>query len=126
MTAASSAMLLNASADRAGMVASIQEVSYELGGVLGIAILGSLLSGIYSASLTMPAGASVPDMARDSIDGALIVAEALPDGLASTLVYLAQRAFDNAFVAVMTVAVAMLIAASVGIAALARQAQRNQ
>lgn len=126
MTAASSAMLLNASADRAGMVASIEEVSYELGGAFGIAILGSLMAAVYTAAFHSPVGVSVPDMVRDSLDEALIAAETLPDGLASTLISMAQGAFDNAFVAVMAVAVVMLMAASVGIGALARQARGDR
>ncbi|CCC97360.1 hypothetical protein FBZ85_1371 [Azospirillum brasilense] len=36
--------MLSAPEDRAGMAASVEEVSYELGGTLGIALLGSLMS----------------------------------------------------------------------------------
>lgn len=123
MTAASSAMLLHAPPDRAGMAASIEEVSYELGGALGIAILGSLMSAVYSAAITTPTGSAAPALARDSLDGALIAAEALPDAVAAPLVLLAQSAFDSAFVAVMLVVVALLGAASVGIALTTRRAR---
>ncbi|WP_029008030.1 MFS transporter [Azospirillum halopraeferens] len=116
MTAASNAMLLNAPADKAGMVASIEEVSYELGGSFGIAILGSLLAAIYTASFRMPAGAAVPDTVRDSIDRALIAAEEAPDAVAATLTALARDAFDSAFVVVLGLAAVMLVAASAGIA----------
>lgn len=55
MTAASSMIMLAAPADRAGMAASVEEVSYELGRLgLGIAILGSLLTAVYSSSLVLP------------------------------------------------------------------------
>ncbi|PRD40545.1 MFS transporter [Phyllobacterium phragmitis] len=126
MTAASSAILLNAPADKAGMVASIEEVSYELGGAFGIAILGSLLSAVYSTSFQVPVGAAMPETARDSIDGALLAAETLPEDLASALVNQAQGAFDSAFMVVLTVAVVMLIAAAIGIAALAQRVRVNQ
>lgn len=116
MTAASSAMLLHSPPDRAGMAASIEEVSYELGGALGIAILGSVMSAVYSAAFATPAEMDAPALARDSLDGALIVAETLPDALATSLVSLAQNAFDSAFVTVMIMVVALLGVASVGIA----------
>ncbi|MCB8829068.1 MFS transporter, partial [Escherichia coli] len=54
MTAASSAIMLNTPEESAGTVASIEEVSYELGGAMGVALLGSLMSTIYSISLTLP------------------------------------------------------------------------
>ena len=55
MTAASSAMLLHAPPDRAGMAASIEEVSYELGGAFGIAVLGSVMSAVYTNAFAAPA-----------------------------------------------------------------------
>src|SRR5690606_31090111 len=75
MTAASSAMLLHSPPDRAGMAASIEEVSYELGGALGIAVLGSVMSAVYSATFLASAGLQAPGLAQDSLDGALITAE---------------------------------------------------
>lgn len=115
MTAASSAMLLHAPADRAGMAASIEEVSYELGGALGIASLGSLMSAVYAAAIVTPGAMALPDLALDSLDGALIAAEALPEAIAAPLISLAQGAFDNAFAAVMIAVVALLGFSSVGI-----------
>ncbi|MFC3607253.1 MFS transporter [Stutzerimonas tarimensis] len=123
MTAASSAMLLHAPPDRAGMAASIEEVSYELGGALGIAVLGSLMSAVYAAAFVSSEGMAVSDLARDSLDGALIAAEALPDALAAPLVSLARSAFDSAFVMVMTVVFALLSAAAAGIALTTRRAR---
>nr|MBF0683499.1 MFS transporter [Pseudomonas sp.] len=122
MTAASSAMLLHAPADRAGMAASIEEVSYELGGALGIAVLGSLMTAVYSATLNTADTVTVPVLARDSLDGALIAAESLPEALAVPLVSLAQGAFDSAFVTVMIVVAALLGTTAVGIALITRRA----
>ncbi|RYJ61314.1 MFS transporter [Pseudomonas songnenensis] len=121
MTAASSAMLLHAPPDRAGMAASIEEVSYELGGALGIAILGSLMSAVYTAAIVTPKAMALPDLARDSLDGALIAAESLPDAIAAPLISLAHGAFDNAFVAVMIAVVALLGITSGGIALCTRR-----
>ncbi|WP_198085559.1 MFS transporter [Variovorax sp. E3] len=118
MTAASNAIMNNAPVERAGMAASIEEVSYELGGVLGIALLGSVLSSSYTAALAIPASLPVPASASDGIDAALLAAETLPAQVASQLVALAHAAFDQAFFAVLTVAVLIVIAAAGSVAAL--------
>lgn len=125
MTAASSAMLLSAPPDRAGMVASVEEVSYELGGAFGIAILGSLMSAVYAASFRLPASVAVPDLAQNGIDGALLAAQALPEGLAALLVSRAHAAFDSAFLAVMGAAMVLMFAVSIAIAMVARHGART-
>jgi hypothetical protein len=48
---ASTAIMINACDDKAGMVASIESVAYELGAVLGVAIMGSVLSFANAPSL---------------------------------------------------------------------------
>lgn len=103
-TGASSAILTNAPPSRAGMAASIEEVSYELGGALGVALLGCLLSVLYAAALVLPP--EVPVVARESLDDALRVAAGLPDG--DALAEAARLAFDRAFSIVMLSATALL------------------
>ena len=56
----SHAIMSQAPAERAGMAASVEEVSFELGGAIGITILGSLLAGVYSAVGRDPAGRRRP------------------------------------------------------------------
>jgi DHA2 family multidrug resistance protein-like MFS transporter len=118
ITAASNAIMNNAPVEHAGMAASIEEVSYELGGVLGIAVLGSVLSSSYTAALIIPANLAVPASASDSIDATLLVAETLPTQVASQLITFAHAAFDHAFFAVLVVAVLIVIAAACSIAIL--------
>lgn len=115
MTAASSAIMDNAPIDRAGMAASVEEVSYELGGAIGIAVLGSILTAVYGATLVPPAGLAVPDAVRDSIDEALLAAEKLPPEAAATLTSLSRLAFDQAFVVVLVVATALILASAFAI-----------
>lgn len=110
MTAASSAIMLSAPENHAGMAASVEEVSYELGGAIGIAVLGSVMSALYSATFVLPEGTGVSQTARDSLDEALLAAERLDPALAERFVELARTAFDNAFVGVVGLAVAMLLA----------------
>ena len=66
MTAASGTIMQSAPVERAGMAASVEEVSYELGGALGVTLMGSILSGVYAQSLTCRS-ASPPRRARDSL-----------------------------------------------------------
>src|SRR5712671_5096189 len=65
---ASNAIMSKAPAERAGMAASVEEVAFELGGAIGITILGSLLAGVYSAVLVLPSG--LPPSVREGIDQA--------------------------------------------------------
>jgi len=112
MTTASNAVMHNAPAQRAGMAASVEEVSYELGGAMGVTFMGSLMSVVYAASLTLPGSLSgIAPMAYDSLDEALVLAQTLvpdmPDA-AHQLVLLARSAFDQAFVAVLLASATLL------------------
>ncbi len=118
ITAASTAIMLNAPEEKAGMVAAIEDVSWELGGVLGITLLGGLMTAVYSHSLVLPANLSVADRAYDSIDEALRLAESMGTGSAERLIQLAHSAFDQAFIAVL-IAAALLTSLSAGILKLA-------
>ncbi len=109
MAAASNAVMNHAPEGREGMAASIEEVSVELGGTIGISIFGSILSGVYTAFMVLPDGLGVPDAARDSIDEALIAAERLPAEAAALVTSNAHAAFDHAFVAVIFLASALLL-----------------
>lgn len=109
MTAASSAIMLSAPEERAGMAASVEEVSYELGGALGIALLGSLMSILYTRAMVLPEGVITAPEARDSIDEALIIAAELDTDLATQLISVARAAFDQAFTGVIAAAIALLL-----------------
>jgi DHA2 family multidrug resistance protein-like MFS transporter len=115
MAAASHAIMTNASAEHAGMAASIEEVAIELGGAIGVTVLGSILAGVYSAVLVLPAGAAVP-AARRGIDQALQLALTLPAGVAGRLTGSVHQAFDIAYLTALAVAATLLVA--VGVSAL--------
>lgn len=108
MTAASSTIMQSATPERAGMAASIEEVSYELGGALGVTLMGSILSGVYAHTLEVPAGVSAA-VARDSLDEALALAEGLSGDLGASLARLARGAFDAGYAAVIATAALMLL-----------------
>ncbi|WP_337262356.1 MULTISPECIES: MFS transporter [unclassified Serratia (in: enterobacteria)] len=114
ITAASTAIMLNAPEEKAGMVASIEDVSWELGGVLGITLLGGLMTAVYSHSLALPDSLPVGDLAYDSIDEALRLAGNMSADSASELIQLARSAFDRAFIAVL-IAATLLVSLGAGV-----------
>ena len=107
---ASTSIMSRASAERAGMAASIEEVSYELGGVMGITIFGSILAIVYSATLTLPSELAALGQVYDSLDAALLASETLNPDAAGVLVDSARESFDKGFMAVLGLA-ALLVAA---------------
>ncbi|MFB9314965.1 MFS transporter [Nocardioides plantarum] len=67
LAVASAVIMGSAPADQSGSAAAIEESSYEIGGVLGVAVLGSLAAWIYRDGLPADAGYA----ARESLAGAL-------------------------------------------------------
>ncbi|PWD51368.1 MFS transporter [Serinibacter arcticus] len=101
MSVASAAIVGNVPARRAGMAASVEEVSYEFGSLTAVALLGSLLTLVYSATVRLPAGA--PDGAGSSLADALAVA----DGDAA-VIDAAGRAFDSGYLVTLVVIAVVL------------------
>jgi MFS transporter, DHA2 family, multidrug resistance protein len=106
---ASTAIMINAPEDKAGMAAAIESVAYELGGVLGVTILGSILSFTYTKALVLPQRIPAPALARDSLDQALLLAEHLSGDAAAKLIAQAKTAFDIAFVTVLLAGTAIML-----------------
>jgi DHA2 family multidrug resistance protein-like MFS transporter len=83
--------------ERAGTAAAISETSSELGGALGIAILGSIGTAVYRGQLADSAPADVPpaatETAKDTLGGAVETAETLPGRLGPDLLETAREAF---------------------------------
>ncbi|WP_103504211.1 MFS transporter [Streptomyces sp. SM14] len=106
MVAASVAIVGNAPAHRAGMAASVEEVSYELGSLTGVAVLGSVLTAVYTSTVTLPAGA--PEAAGSGMDAALAEAARLPADEGAALVAAANSAFDNGYTLTLVIATVTL------------------
>jgi DHA2 family multidrug resistance protein-like MFS transporter len=83
--------------ERAGAAAAISETSSELGGALGIAILGSIATAVYRGAMVGGVLSSVApgtaETARATLGGALAVAESLPGPLGRELAGAARDAF---------------------------------
>ncbi|WP_329379284.1 MFS transporter [Streptomyces sp. NBC_01716] len=114
MSVASSAIMGNVPARRAGMASSIEEVSYEFGSLIAVALLGSLLTAVYSTTIDLPAG--VPDGARDSLDAALALGKDNP-----SLITAASNAFDSAYFVVMVVVTAVMAVGAIATGLLLRR-----
>ncbi len=83
--------------ERAGVASGISETGTELGGALGIAILGSIGTAVYRTELAMHLPAGVPpeaaQSARDTLGAAVIVAAQLPSQPGVALLTAARDAF---------------------------------
>jgi len=105
--------------ERSGAASGISETGAELGGALGIALLGSIGVAIYRGSLGPNLLAGLPPhaatAARDTLGGAVGVASALPAGTADQLLAVARGAFVDG----MHVAAAIAGVIGLGLAAFA-------
>lgn len=82
--------------ERAGAASALSETSSEFSGALGIAVFGSLATGLYRAGMAgqWPGGLTPEAMAGAStLGGALTLAEGLPPALAEPLRSAARSAF---------------------------------
>jgi DHA2 family multidrug resistance protein-like MFS transporter len=105
--------------ERAGAASGISETGAELGGALGIAILGSIGVAVYRGELaaSLPAGipAEAAAVARDTLGGAVGVASRLPDAVGTALLEAAREAFVRG----MQLTVTLSAAVAVGVAVMA-------
>ena len=89
ISVASTAIVESAPPHRAGMASSVEEVSYEFGALLSIALLGSLLTGLYTVFVQLPPG--VDAAAARSISAALDIVAASGGALPDHLAHLGQH-----------------------------------
>ncbi|UUU25101.1 MFS transporter [Streptomyces sp. DSM 40750] len=101
--------------ERAGSASSLLETSQEFGGALGMAVLGSIGTAVYHHE--MPASAPAP--ARETLGGALAVADQLPGAAGESLTTAARAAFTSGMQgAALAGAVVLLGAAGLAVGAL--------
>jgi MFS transporter, DHA2 family, multidrug resistance protein len=114
--------------ERAGAAAGISETSSELGGALGLAILGTVGTAVYRAQAGERIPAQVPDeeaaTASDTLGGAVEVADGLPQGLAADLLEPAREAFTQGLQVAATVSGLLVVAAALIVMRLLRTGER--
>jgi EmrB/QacA subfamily drug resistance transporter len=115
---ASDAILAATPSDKAGVGSALTDAALQVGGSLGVAVLGSVLNGTYGDAMAGPA-ASLPGPAatavEDSIAAVAPVAQQLPPDAGSALVAAARQAFvdgqqDALVVAAVVVGLGVLVA----------------
>lgn len=107
--------------ERAGAASGISETGAELGGALGLSILGSIGVAVYRGDLAANLPATVPAEAAaavsDTLGAAVAVSEQLPEGLRATVLDAARDAFvhgmhlTSAIAAIVAIAMAVLAVA---------------
>ncbi len=100
--------------EQAGAASAVSETAYELGAALGIALLGSIVTGVYQG-FTAPAAVPGPlaEAAHDSLGGAVEAAGALDAQTGHAMVSAAQEAFVDGLRLASGVSAAVLLATAV-------------
>jgi DHA2 family multidrug resistance protein-like MFS transporter len=106
--------------ERAGAASAISETSSELGGALGIAILGSIGTAVYRGAMATGVPHGVPSdaaaVAKATLGGAVAEAGRLPDALRATLLDSSRAAFARSFE--MTAAICAVVAIATAVVAM--------
>ncbi|QCC78569.1 MFS transporter [Nocardioides daphniae] len=83
--------------EKAGAASAVSEMAYEVGAVLGVAVLGTLLNVAYRTGVDVPSG--LPDdqaaLAGETLAGAVEVAQSWPGAVGEALLASAASAFDH-------------------------------
>jgi hypothetical protein len=124
---ATSEIMTSVPLSKAGVGSAVNDTTRELGGALGIALLGSIAntayrSGIDLERVELPAGAR--ESAGESIGAASAIAERVPGG-GGDVVAQAASAFTDAFTLTNTVAVGIAVAAAAAVLAVSRRGGRE-
>jgi Na+/melibiose symporter-like transporter len=113
MAPATESIMSSVPRDNAGVGSAMNDTVRLVGGTLGVAILGSLLSSGYGADME-PATRSLPqpaaDAASDSVGQASVVADHIGGSVGQALNHAAEAAFTSAMSTTLTVAAATALA----------------
>lgn len=117
-TTAPSTTLIMSSVRRAkaGVGSAVNDLSRELGGALGIAVLGSIMASVYSHDITRYLGklpASARGVAAGSVTNTITAGRRLPPGAAHALKAHAEATFAHGFGVAMLLGAGMLAVTSV-------------
>lgn len=99
---------------KAGAASAISETAYEVGAVLGTAVLGSVLTSTYRSHLTMPSAVQWGDndSSFETYGGTLELAHRYPVMFGDRLIHSAQMAFDLGVQRTSAVAIVIALAAA--------------
>jgi DHA2 family multidrug resistance protein-like MFS transporter len=111
--------------ERAGAAGAVSETSSEMGGALGIAVLGSVGTAVYRTAMADGVPAGVPigaaEAARSTLGGALAEAGRLPGAAGTDLLMTARESFVEALQFSAGICVAISVATAVMIVLMLRR-----
>ncbi|MEV0972592.1 MFS transporter [Microtetraspora glauca] len=117
MALATDMVVAAAPRERAGAAAAISSTAPQLGGALGIAVLGSVITAVYRGEMSesVPPGvpAAVAAAARDNLGAAVSAAGTLPGRLGAETLDLAREAFTHGFHLTATISAVLMGGAAV-------------
>jgi DHA2 family multidrug resistance protein-like MFS transporter len=108
--------------ERAGAAAAISETGAELGGALGIAVLGSIGTAVYRSQVPD----ALPRAGRDTLGGAVQAAIHMPERIGAPMLDAARTAFTHGLQVIAAACVVVLLASAVLTALLLRRTDRPQ
>jgi DHA2 family multidrug resistance protein-like MFS transporter len=105
-----------APAAKSGAASALSETAYEIGAVLGTAVLGSILAAAYRSHVVVPSGLSstAHDAASETLGGAVQAAQQLGGTAGAALLESARAAFDSGVTITAGVAAILMVLAAVG------------
>ncbi len=117
-------ILSSAPAAKAGAASAVSETAYELGAVLGTAVLGGIITAFYRGALVLPEGlpADVAHAAGETLAGAYTAAQALPGQLGTALWEAAAAAFGSGVMVTSLIGAGLVVVAGVIAAVTLRKA----
>jgi EmrB/QacA subfamily drug resistance transporter len=110
MTPAADALMGSLDKDRAGVGSAVNDTTQEVGGALGVAILGSIVGAAYSGGLHV---AGAPAAVHRSLAAALVVAGRLPQAQGAGVASAARASFLHALGGGFLVAALLAVASAV-------------
>lgn len=107
MSVSSTAIMISAPEDKAGMAGSLEGISYELGGTLGVAVMGSIIASFYTRTFNPPDNIQLPSVAWDSLDQTILVATKLLSAQAEQVISAGKIAFSAGVITTLHAVVAL-------------------
>lgn len=117
-------ILSSAPAAKAGAASAVSETAYELGAVLGTAVLGGIITAFYRSAIVLPDGLPAEAMtaARETLAGAYTQAQDLPAEIGDALWQAAADAFGSGVMITSFIGAGLVVVAGVIAAVTLRKA----
>ena len=127
MPPATGAIMSSVPLNKAGVGSAVNDTTRELGGALGIAILGSIVSSAYRSNVDVSAlPPEAADAAKESVGAALGVSQSLDPQAAGALVEHAGAAFTDAINVAMAVSAVISVIAGAIVLYAGRRIEHEQ